>query len=312
MRWTQRWMGALVVAWGLGPGALAAGTVADPPPLPDLVNPTGSAGSPVGSGSLQAPGGVKNVEDLPLPPPPADLLGAREPTPVTSKRKWADQEVPSPTPTSVPEFTSTPTALPAKEASVPTEAAPTATVVSDASPVTSDPAESPQGFAAYFPAQAGRKWSYKSDSGVVREVECLARTDDPAGGSKITLKTTEGGTPVETSWTLQGSKVQLAEDAQGLRKGWILLQDAKPSSIPRWSFARKDGTVSYYKAEAGVVEVNGRPGVKALTVTEKTISGPLAGSRRWVYAWGVGLATEEGLDPAGKPIAGKTFKLTAP
>jgi len=61
MRWTQRWMGALVVAWGLGPGALAAGTVADPPPLPDLVNPTGSAGSPVGSGSLQAPGGVKNV-----------------------------------------------------------------------------------------------------------------------------------------------------------------------------------------------------------------------------------------------------------
>jgi len=310
MRCTQRWALACVLAWTLGP--VAAGTLADPPPLPDLVNPTGTAGSPSGSGALQAPGGVKNVEDLPLPPPPADLLGAQEPTPVPSKEKFVPQSAPSPTPTSVPEPAATPTALPAKEASAPTEAKPTATAASAASPVTSAPVEAPQGFAAYFPAQVGQKWRYKSDAGVIREVECLARTDDPAGGTKITLKTTEGGTPVETTWILLGSKVTLAEDAQGLRKGWILLQDAKPSSVPRWSFARKDGVVSYYKAEAGVTEAGGKPGVKSITVTERTISGPLAGSRRWVYSWGVGLEAEEDLDPAGKPIAGKTYKLTAP
>jgi hypothetical protein len=216
----------------------------------------------------------------------------------------------APTATSVPE--AAPTA-------VPQESAPTA--VPETNPTTSASASTEptnvsgadlKGLEAYFPIRAGARWSYRSPVGKIRTVECLSRDGEGASLSG-SFRVTTGEVPLTQTWRLSGGKVVLGTALTTLRVGWVRLVAPQGKTIPRWTYDRHDGVVSYYKQEAGPLQAGGKKYLEGLTVTERTLKGSRQVSlRKWYYAKGIGLVAEAVFDTTGATLPDQSFELAAP
>jgi hypothetical protein len=305
-------------------------TTPAPPPLPDLVSPSNMPTVLPSAESLALPGGLKE-SDLVLPELPLDMLGASA-TPSAEpaekgkkndkkekkekkekgKKEEKKKDSAEPTPTVGPEVNPTTEPVPTAEvSSAPTSVpSPAASSLAAVGPAV---AEGPlTGLEAYFPMRQGRKWTY-SNGTASRTVECTSRELQPGGAVKASFRTTEGAEVSEESYLLKGGTISLSSDTEGLRRGWIRLQTVTKAAVPRWTYDRRDGTASYYKAETGAKVAGDKTYPDCVTVTERTLKGAQQVSLvKYVYARGVGLVAVEVFGAENAPLTAQSWKLVEP
>jgi hypothetical protein len=144
-------------------------------------------------------------------------------------------------------------------------------------------------------------------------VECVSREALAGGAVKAIFKVTTGSATMEQVYMLSAGRLSLAPEAGSKQKGDVLLQAVKRGEVPRWNGTPTDGTLSYYKAEAGPYHEGSKTLLDCITVTERAKKGAATVSlHKWVYARGIGVVADLTFGASDAPVPAKSFHLQEP